>query len=169
MQTTPTSTEAASTAPAALVAQVLAQHAGRPGALLPVLHDVQAALGHVPPSCVPAIAEALNLSRAEVHGVLSYYQDFRSSPAGRHRLRICMAEACQACSAEALMAHSETLLGCNAGATTADGQWTLEPVYCLGLCAQSPAVQIDQQLHACVTPAKLQQWLARTTQPQEAA
>jgi formate dehydrogenase subunit gamma len=135
-------------------------HRGQAGALLPLLHAIQEALGHVPPQAVPSIAEALNLSRAEVHGVITYYHFFRSEPPGRHVVQICRAEACQACGADALLAQAETLLGCASHATRADGAVTLEPVYCLGLCASSPAIQVDDRLHARVTPERLQQ-LAR--------
>jgi formate dehydrogenase subunit gamma len=136
---------------AAAVARALARHADEPGALLPVLHAVQDELGHVPPDQVPAIAAALNLSRAEVHGVVSYYHYFRDSPPGRHVVQVCRAEACQACGAEELLAHAERRLGCGRHDTRADGAVTLEAVYCLGLCASSPAIQIDDRVHARVT------------------
>lgn len=137
------------------LAALLEAHRGRPGALLPLLHAVQDRFGHVPPQAVPEIAQTLNLSRAEVHGVISYYHHFRQAPPGRHVVQICRAEACQACGAEELLAHAERVLGCASGATRADGAVTLEPVYCLGLCASSPAVQVDDRLHARVTPAQL--------------
>ena len=139
-----------------LLPSLIERHRGQPGALLPLLHAVQDALGHVPPEAVPAIAQGLNLSRAGVHGVLSYYHFFRSTPPGRHVVQVCRAEACQACGADALLAQAERILGCPSHETRADGAVTLEPVYCLGLCAQSPAVQIDQRLHARVTPERLQ-------------
>ncbi len=146
-------------APAAVVdprvRTLITQHRERPGALLPLLHAVQDALGHVPPAAVPAIAQALGLSRAEVHGVISFYHFFRSAPAGRHVVQVCLAEACQACGAEALLARTEALLGCKVHETRADGAVTLAPVYCLGLCASSPAIQIDDRLHARVTPERL--------------
>lgn len=138
----------------ALLRDILARHAGADGALLPILHELQDALGHVPTSAVPLIAERLKLSRAEVHGVITYYHFFRSQPPGRHIVQICRAEACQARGAEALLAHAERRLGCAAHATRADGAVTLEPVYCLGLCASSPAMQIDDRLHARVTPER---------------
>jgi formate dehydrogenase subunit gamma len=141
---------------AARIDALIEAHRHRPGALLPLLHAVQDALGCIPADAVPRIAAALNLSRAEVHGVVSYYHHFRSEPAGRHVVQVCRAEACQACGAEELLAQAERLLGCEAHATRADGAVTLEPVYCLGLCASSPAVQIDERLHARVTPEKLQ-------------
>ena len=141
----------------ALLAQALALHqadipAGVPGgsasALLPVLHHIQDALGFVPAALVPGIAAALSLSRAEVHGVLTYYHHFRSAPPGRHVVQLCQAEACRANGAEALMAHASARLACAAGATRADAGVTLEPVYCLGLCATGPAAMIDGQLRA---------------------
>jgi formate dehydrogenase subunit gamma len=138
------------------VQNLIAQHRERPGALLPLLHAGQDALGHVPPDAVPAIAQALKLSRAEVHGVISYYHFFRSEPAGKHVVQVCRAEACQACGADALLAQAERILGCQAHETRADGAVTLEPVYCLGLCASSPAVQVNDQLLARVTPERLQ-------------
>jgi len=131
------------------------QHAQTPGALLPLLHAVQQAWGHVPAAAVPAIAAALNLSRAEVHGVITYYHFFRQQPPGRHVVQVCRAEACQACGGQALLAQAEALLGCAAHSTRADGAVTLEPVYCLGLCASSPAIQVNDRLHARVTPQRL--------------
>ena len=137
----------------ATVRTVIARHAGEPGALLPILHDVQDALGHIPGDAVPEIAHALNLSRAEVHGVVTYYHHFRAEPAGRCVVHVCRAEACQAMGADALLAHAERSLGCTAHGTSPDGWFTLEPVYCLGLCASSPAMMLDDELHARVTPA----------------
>ncbi|WP_326538888.1 formate dehydrogenase subunit gamma [Pseudorhodoferax sp.] len=130
-------------------------HRQLPGALLPLLHAVQDALGHVPDSAVPAIAEGLNLSRAEVHGVITYYHHFRRVPAGRHVLQVCRAEACQAMGADALWSHACSRLGTPEGGTSADGAVTLEPVYCLGLCALSPAVALDEQPRARMSAPKL--------------
>ena len=144
----------------AAVQRALDWHAQRPGALLPVLHAVQDELGHIPADSVPLIAAALNLSRAEVHGVVSYYPHFRSEPPGRHVVQVCRAEACQACGAEALLAHAERVLGCARHHTRADGAVTLEPVYCLGLCAMSPAISINDRVHARLTPERLEQLLA---------
>jgi len=136
----------------AAVRAVLEQRAGEPGALLPILHDIQDGLGHIPADLVPEIAEALNLSRAEVHGVVTYYHHFRAEPAARHVIQICRAEACQSMGAEALLAHAQLRLGCGAHGTSKDGTITLEPVYCLGLCASSPAMMLDDEPHARVTP-----------------
>jgi len=144
--------------PASVTQAVLARHIDEPGALLPILHEVQDALGHIPREAVPQIAEGLNLSRAEVHGVVTYYHHFRADKPGRHVVQVCRAEACQSMGADALMAHAELTLGCAThgghGSTSADGRYTLNPVYCLGLCASSPAVAIDDKLHARMTPAK---------------
>jgi len=144
-----------------LIRELLAAHPAQDGALLPILHAVQERLGHVPAAAVPLIAEHLNLSRAEVHGVLSYYHFFRSTPPGRQVLQVCRAEACQSRGAEALLAHAEQRLGCASHSTRADGAVTLEPVYCLGLCAMSPALQLNEQLHARMTPARLDALLAK--------
>lgn len=127
----------------ATLTEVLATFHGVEGALLPIFHEVQHRLGWVPASAVPIIANALNLSRAEVHGVLTFYHDFRHAPAGRHVLKLCQAEACQARGSRALTAHAEARLGVAVGETTPDGALTFEPIYCLGLCASGPAALID--------------------------
>ena len=119
-----------------------------PGALLPILHAIQDHLGYVPDEAVPLIAKALNQSRAEVHGVITYYRHFRRHPPGKHVMQICRAEACQANGSEALAAHAQAILGCDFHATSSDGKVTLEPVYCLGHCAVGPNIQIDDDIHA---------------------
>ena len=149
-----------SQANSAALQRALDAHAHEPGALLPVLHAVQDALGYVPAEAVPEIARALNLSRAEVHGVVTYYHFFRDAPPGRHVVHVCRAEACQAMGAEALLAHAEKTLGCAQHETRADGAVTLEAAYCLGLCASSPAVQIDDRVYARVTPQRLDRLVA---------
>jgi len=136
------------------VAALIARHRDSPGALMPLLHAVQDALGHVPAAAVPLMAEALNLSRAEVHGVIRYYPDFREAPAGRHVVQVCRAESCKARGADALLDHAARVLGCAGHGTRGDGAVTLEPVYCLGLCASSPAIMVDDRLHARMTPQK---------------
>jgi formate dehydrogenase subunit gamma len=141
--------------PLAAVHDALAVHANEPGALLPILHDVQDELGYIPRDMVPLIAEGLNLSRAEVHGVVTYYHHFRDHPPGRTVLQICRAEACQSMGADALLEHAQRHLGCGLHETTADGAVTLEPVFCLGLCASSPAVMLGDDVHARMTPDKL--------------
>ena len=128
------------------VAAIIEEHREREGPLLPILHALQEAFGHVPQEAVPAIATALNQTRAEVHGVLSFYHDFRAAPAGRHVLRICRAEACQSMGGEAAAAATLARLGVDWHGTTANGAVTVEPVYCLGLCACGPAAQLDDEL-----------------------
>jgi formate dehydrogenase subunit gamma len=141
---------------ALVVNRALQRHEGEAGALLPILHEVQDALGHIPRDAVPQIAQALNLSRAEVHGVVTYYHHFRSEPAGRQVLQVCRAEACRSMGGEELLGHARQRLGCSGEhGTSADGQWTVEPVYCLGLCASSPAAMLGEKLLARLTPAKL--------------
>jgi len=114
-----------------------------PGALLPILHALQEEFGYVDASVVPAIADALNLSKAEVHGTISFYHDFRHHPPGKHVLKMCRAEACQSMGCDAVIGHVENRLGAKLGETTADGNFTLDAVYCLGNCALSPAVMLD--------------------------
>ncbi|MBV8125818.1 MAG: formate dehydrogenase subunit gamma [Burkholderiaceae bacterium] len=135
-------------------------HRQMPGGLLPLLHAVQERFGHVPPSAVPVMAQAMNLSCAEVHGVISFYSHFRTQALGRHLVQICQAEACRACGAEALMQSAERMLGCAAHETRADQAVSLEPVYCLGLCASSPALQLDAKLHGRVDEAQLRRLMA---------
>ena len=130
-------------AAAATVQSAIAAGRHRPGALLPILHDIQDALGYIPRDALPVIGRALNLSRAEVHGVVSFYPHFRRTLPGRHVVQICQAEACQAMGAAKLTAHACEALGVGLHETTADGAVTLEPIYCLGNCACSPAVMID--------------------------
>lgn len=142
------------------VAGVLARLKHEPGALLPILHAIQDELGHVPPAAVPAIANALNLSRAEVHGVLSFYHHFRSSPPGRHVVQVCRAEACQAMGGEALAAGLRQQLGIDFHQTTADGRVTLEPVYCLGQCACAPAALVDGEVHGRLSGDRAAQLIA---------
>ncbi len=123
-----------------------------PGALLPILHALQEEFGYIDQEAIPLVADALNLSKAEVHGVISFYHDFRKSPAGRHVLRICRAEACQAMGCESLVSHVEKRLGVKMGETTPDRSFTVEPVYCLGLCALSPSVMLDGRPYGRVSP-----------------
>ena len=135
--------------------RIVADLKGRPGPLIEVLHAIQAQLGYVPAAAVPLVASELNLSRAEVHGVVSFYHFFRSTPAGEHTLSVCRAESCQAVGGEALAVHARQRLGVDFHQTTSDGRFSLEPVYCLGNCACSPAVMIDGRLHGRVTPERL--------------
>ena len=117
------------------------------GPLLPILHEVQSAFGYVPQEALPVIAGELNLSRAEVHGVMTFYHDYRDHPAGRHVLKLCRAEACQSMGGDAVAERIKRLLGIDFHQTTVDGAVTLEPVYCLGLCACAPAAMLDGELH----------------------
>ena len=128
------------------IAEILEAHKGLEGPLLPILHAIQEAFGHVPDSAVPQIAAALTLSKAEVHGVISFYHDFRSAPAGRHVLKLCRAEACQTVGADEVADRIKKALGIDWHETTADGRVTLEPVFCLGLCACGPAAMVDGRL-----------------------
>jgi len=126
---------------------IIAARQALEGPLLPILHGMQEAFGYIDARAVPMIAEALNLSRADVHGVISFYHDFRAEPAGRHVIRLCRAEACQAMGSDRLAAELERALGIKMGGTTPDGRVTLEATYCLGNCALSPAAMIDGKLH----------------------
>jgi formate dehydrogenase subunit gamma len=142
------------------VLAIVARHKGRPGPLIEILHEVQRSLGYVHAGAVALIAEALNLSRAEVHGVVTFYHYFNSAPQGRRVLRLCRAEACQSMNGRALEQHAIQRLGIGFGETTADGGVTLEAVYCLGLCACSPAAMIDEEVHGRVTPERLDELLS---------
>ncbi len=142
------------------VAAIIAAKKSMPGALLPILHAIQDRLGHVPADALPLIAEQLNISRAEAHGVVTYYHHFRQHPPGRHVVQICRAEACQANGGNALAAHVSAALGCGLHETTADGQFTLEPVYCLGQCGCAPAIMIDDDVHGRVTPTGFDRLIA---------
>ena len=145
---------------AAQVSEILATHHGREGALLPILHDVQAAFGMIPQDALPQIAKGLNISKAEVHGVVSFYHDFREVKAGAHVVKLCRAEACQAVGADRVAAHAKGALGVDWHGTTADGQVTLEPVFCLGLCACGPAALVDGRVVGRVDEARFDALLA---------
>jgi formate dehydrogenase subunit gamma len=143
------------TALGARVGEILAQHLGREGALLPILHDVQAEFGYIPQESLPQIALALNISRAEVHGVVSFYHDFRESSAGRSVVKLCRAEACQAMGGDTVAAYARAKLGVDWHETTPNGAVTLEPVFCLGLCACAPAAMVNGKLLGRVDADKL--------------
>ena len=128
------------------IAGILEAHRGLEGPLLPILHAVQAEFGHIPQDAVPQIALGLGISKAEVHGVVTFYHDFREVPAGRHVLKLCRAEACQAMGADRVAASVKAALGIDWHETTPDGRVTLEPVFCLGLCACGPAAMVDGRL-----------------------
>jgi formate dehydrogenase subunit gamma len=137
-------------------AEIAAAYADREGALLPLLHELQAVFGCIPEAATPIVAKALNMSRAEVHGVISFYHDFRRKPAGRRVLKLCRAEACQARGGDAAAARVESALGVSMGETRADGEVTLEPVYCLGLCASGPAALLDGQIFGRLNGERLE-------------
>jgi formate dehydrogenase subunit gamma len=134
----------------------------KPGALMPVLHSIQDKFGYVPPEAVPIIAEVLNQTRADVHGVISFYHDFRSEAPGRHILKICLAESCQAVGSVALTAMAKEHLGIDFHQTTKDRAFTLEPVYCLGGCACSPTVMLDGEVHGRVSPERFSELIEET-------
>ena len=139
----------------ARVREIAQAHRGERGPLLPVLHAINDELGHVDQADLPVVADVLNLSVAEVHGVVTFYRDFRRAPAGRAPGRICRAEACQSVGAEALAEHARTRLGVGFGETTSDGAVSLDEVFCLGNCALGPAVQVNGTLRGRVSPARL--------------
>jgi formate dehydrogenase subunit gamma len=141
-------------------AQIIREHKAVEGPLLPILHALQETFGYIDQAAEPILAEALNISRAEVHGVVTFYHDFRHAPAGRHVLKLCRAEACQAAGGDALAARAESKLGISLGNTTADGRITVEAVYCLGLCSVSPSAMIDGKVVARLDAKKLDGLLA---------
>jgi formate dehydrogenase subunit gamma len=137
------------------VRAVVETHRGDRGALLPILHDIQAEFGYIDQDVLPLLATELNLSRADVHGVVSFYQDFRSEPAGRISVRICRAEACQSVGAEQLVEHAQQVYGTKLGQTNATGSVSLDQVFCLGNCALGPAAQINGRLYGRLDPSRL--------------
>lgn len=137
------------------IGEAIAAHGHLPGGLLQVLHGIADRLGHIPPEAIGRVASALNLSRADVYGVVTFYHDFRSTPPGRHTLKLCRAEACQAMGSDALAEQLERRLGCSFKETSSDGAVTIEPVYCLGNCAAAPALLLDGQLRGRLSPERL--------------
>jgi len=137
------------------VAEICLAHGNKPDALLEILHDIQAKLGHVPESTLPVIANALNLSRAEVYGVATFYHDYHLKPTGKHVIKICRAEACQSAGGFAVIAALEKALKVKLGETSKDGKFTLEAVYCLGLCPMGPAALIDGKPRAAIKADKV--------------
>ncbi|HWA45332.1 MAG TPA: formate dehydrogenase subunit gamma [Hypericibacter adhaerens] len=146
---------------AARAAELIEQYRSQAGPCLPILHALQEEFGHVPSEAVPMVAEALNLSRAEVHGVVSFYHEFRRTPPGRHVLKLCRAEACQSVGTDRLAAEVKAHFGIGFHETTADGKLTLEPVFCLGNCACGPAAMLDDRVLGRVDLKKIEQHLAR--------
>ncbi|MEO8009242.1 MAG: formate dehydrogenase subunit gamma [Betaproteobacteria bacterium] len=141
----------------AVISRVLEERKDQPGALLPILHGIQDVLGYVPQEAIAQIAHGLNLSRAEIHGVVSFYHHFRTSPPGRHTVYLCRAESCQSMGANKLVEHAKANLGVDFHETTSDGAFTLEPIYCLGNCACSPAMMIDDEVYGRVTPERFEE------------
>ena len=141
--------------------RLIAERRSLAGALLPMLHALQDAFGYVDAAAVPLLADAVNLSRAEVHGVVTFYHEFRRTPPGRRVVRLCRAEACQSMGGEALAAHARRRLGINFNQTTPDGGVTLEPVFCLGNCACSPAIMLDGKLHGRVDASAFDRLIAQ--------
>ena len=139
----------------ARVGEILGAHKGMEGSLLPILHAIQAEFGYVPQVALPIIAQDLNLSKAEVHGVMTFYHDFREYPAGDHVLKLCRAESCQSMGADRVAAHAQKALGIDWHETTKDGRVTLEPIFCLGLCACGPAAIVDGKLVGRVDEARI--------------
>jgi len=152
--------ESAASWDASVVAKVIAANKDRAGSLLPVLHGIQDAVGYIPSDAVPLIAKGLNISRAEVHGVITYYPHFRQHKTGRHVVQVCRAEACQSVGSDLLEAHVKKTVCCGLHETSADGDITLEPVYCLGHCSVGPNITIDDVVHARVTPTRFDSLLA---------
>lgn len=140
--------------------EIALRYGNRPDALLEILHDLQHEMGYIPEAALPALAKALNRSRAEIHGVVSFYHDFRREPAGRHVIKVCRAEACQSMKGNELVAMIERFLKVKLGQTTADGAITVEAVYCLGNCALSPAIMVDDRLVGRVDGAKMEKIIA---------
>jgi formate dehydrogenase subunit gamma len=136
-------------------AEIIACYSHLKGSTLVILHALQEAFGYVPEPAIPMIAAALNLSRAEIHGVFTFYHDFRHEPAGRHVLKLCRAEACQAAGGDALAARAEAKLGIKLGNTTPDELVTLEPIYCLGLCATAPSAMLDGRVVGRLNEARI--------------
>jgi len=143
-----------------VVESVKARHRDRVGPLLPVLHAIQEIYGFIPREAVTLLAGAMNLSRAEIHGVVGFYHDFRTEPPGEHIVHLCRAEACQAMGARALERHVRDRLGVDFGETTPDGRFTLEPVYCLGNCACTPSIRINDEVFARVSAEKFDRLIA---------
>jgi formate dehydrogenase subunit gamma len=147
----------------AAVLEAVNQNRALEGSLLPILHAIQDRLGWIPPRALPLIAYELNLSRAEVHGVVTFYHYFREHPPGKQVIYLCRAEACQAVGAVALEAHARRALGIDFHGTSADGRFTLEPVYCLGNCATGPSLLVDRELHSHMTAERFDALIAASS------
>ena len=167
MNAPPASAPAAASVPAeaALAAAILARYTNRQDQLLPALHALQDGIGYIPPGEVATIAQHFNLSRAEVHGVLTFYHYFLDTPPARCVVKVCRAEACQSMGADQLLEHARQALGCGLHERSADGSFGLEPVYCLGQCASAPALTIGDAVYARVTPARFDALVAQAAKP----
>lgn len=146
-----------------LIRDIITSHQSRPGAMLPILHGIQDRVGYIPEAAVPIIAEAMRQTRAEVHGIISFYHHFRTRPTGTHVLHVCRAEACQAMGGRELESHIKSSLGIDYHQTSRDNEVTLEPVYCLGNCACAPSVQVGERVHGRMTTAKFDRLLSGLT------
>jgi formate dehydrogenase subunit gamma len=152
--------EAAPPEVAEAVRRAVQRHTGDKGPLMEILHEVQSQLGCVPRTAVPVIADLLNISRADVYGVVTFYRDFREEPAGRRTVRICRAEACQSLGCDELVAHATETLGVGLGETTVDGEVTLDQVFCLGNCALGPSVEVDGRLYGRMSSQRFDRMLS---------
>lgn len=148
----------------AVISRIVRELKAKPGALMPILQGIQEELGYIPEDAVPIIASEMNLTRAEVHGVVTFYHDFRSHPPGRHIVRICQAESCQAAGSAALTAFAKKRMGIDFHQTTGDRSCSLEPVYCLGNCALSPSVMVDKEVFGRVTNERFEEILEEARQ-----
>lgn len=161
--------ESRSTTLSAEVEKIIADHANTPGAMLPMLHAIQQEQGYIPPESVELIAKTLQISRAEVHGFITFYHDFRMQPGGKHLVQVCRAESCQAMGSRHLEAHVKYKLGIDYQQCTDDGLIQLEAVYCLGNCACSPSIRIDDDIYGRVTPERFDEILGELRNAEEAA
>lgn len=161
--------DARSTTLSASVETIIAEHAEMPGALLPILHAIQNEEGYIPSDCVELIAKTLQVSKAEVHGVITFYHEFRTEPAGKHIVHICRAESCQAMDSKSLEEHIKSSLGIDYHQATRDGTIQLEPVYCLGNCACSPSIRIDNDIYGRVTPERFDEIIGELANKVEGA
>jgi formate dehydrogenase subunit gamma len=151
----------------AKIESIVESHRVLAGATLPILHEIQAAYGYIPPEAIPVIAEGLNLSRAEIHGVVTFYADFHTQPRGRHIVQVCRGEACQAKGSGKLEDHAKSKLGCDFHETTVDNFATLEPVYCLGNCGCSPSLRIGDEVYGRVDEDRFDELLSELRQGAE--
>ena len=149
------------------MSEIIEQFRNQPGPLIEVLHAIQNKFGYIPEEAKTMVAEGLNLSRAEVHGVVTFYHFFRHHPPGRHVVQLCQAESCKSMHSDRLTGYAQQKLGIGFHQTTADGQFTLEPVYCLGNCACSPAMMVDGEIYGRLTRERLDEILAEHVQADE--